>query len=128
MTNYQQTAKRVAKAAKNQIISSICDELDKVKESNSGVLKDGIISNLISQYTIGAPQLKITRHDIRNHQKKRNTPPPNNDVALEVDVVVDVLDKDDVVAAPRGNGGRPKGATEGKDFNCTVAIIAAKMR
>jgi len=30
------------------------------------------------------------------------------------------------VAAPRGNGGRPKGATKGKDFNCTVAIIAAK--
>ena len=127
MTNYQQTAKRVAKAAKNQIISSIYDELDKMKESNSGVLKYGIISNLISQYTIGAPQLKITRHDIRNHQKKRNTP-PNNDVALEVDLEVDVLDNDDVVAAPRGNGGRPKGATKGKDFNCKVAIIAAKMR
>ena len=39
----------MAKAAKNQIISSICDELDKVKESNSGILKYGIISNLISQ-------------------------------------------------------------------------------
>ena len=104
MANYQQTAKRVAKAAKNQIISSICDELDKVKESNSGVLKYGVVSNLISQYMIGAPQLKITRHDIRNHQKKRNTP-PNTDVALEVDDLTPpntdvVLDNEDVVAAP----------------------------
>ena len=101
-----------------------------MNESNGGILKYGVISNLISQYTIGAPQLKITRHDIRNHLKKRTTP-PNTDVALEVDDLTPpntdvVLDVADVVAAPRGNGGHPKGATKGKDVNCTVAIIAAK--
>ena len=44
MPNYQQTAKCVRKAAKQQMTSSICDKLDKVKESNSGVLKVIILS------------------------------------------------------------------------------------
>ena len=129
MSNYQQTAKRVAKAAKQQMISSICDELDKVKESNSGVLKYGIVSNLIQSYSSAAPHMKITRHDIRNMLEKRTNSraittitAPNTDVALEDPPIIHTI----VVSTARGNGGRPKGATKEKHVNCKVAIIAAK--
>ena len=41
--NYIQIAKRAAKAAKQQLISSICNELDNVKEANNGTIKHGVI-------------------------------------------------------------------------------------
>mmetsp|Transcript_31321 Transcript_31321/g.37267 ORF Transcript_31321/g.37267 Transcript_31321/m.37267 type:complete len:250 (-) Transcript_31321:858-1607(-) len=129
MPNYQQTAKRAAKVAKQQMISSICEELDNVKESNSGVLKYGIVSNLIHSYSSAAPNMKVTRHDVRNMLKKRSNyraittiTAPNTEVTLEDPPITNTI----VAATSRGNGGRPKGGTKYKHLNCKVALITAK--
>ena len=39
MPNYEQSAKHATKAAKQLLISSICNEIDNVKESNNGIIK-----------------------------------------------------------------------------------------
>ena len=142
--NYIQSAKRAAKSAKQQLISSICNELDNVKEANNGTIKHGVITKLIAAYSSAAPHMKISRHDIRNMIIKRSnskvlvvtpppspppvnesestaivvTPPPTTTPAINSLIVLDTC--------ARMNGGRPIGSTKEKLVNSEVSIVAAK--
>ena len=64
MLDFQQAAKRAAKAATASIVSRLCNELDKVQKSNKGVVPYAIIINLIYSSNTTSPILVITRHDI----------------------------------------------------------------
>ena len=48
MNDIQKAAKQAAKVVKATIVSHLCSELDKVKNTNNGTIPNGTIANLIA--------------------------------------------------------------------------------
>ena len=70
MTDVLRAAKRAAKAAKNSMICSLCNQLDKARKANNGSIPYGALTKLVLKAKEAAPDLQITRYDIDNYRRK----------------------------------------------------------
>ena len=131
MTDVLRAAKRAAKAAKNSMICSLCNQLDKARKANNGSIPYGALTKLVLKAKEAAPDLQITRYDIDNYRRKleaekRNVVP----AALEEEsndpeeTAAAVLDQRQM-SSFRALGGRPKGATMEARHISKDSIIAA---
>ena len=71
MLDFQQAAKRAVKAAKASILSSLCNELDKVQKLSNVTVPHGIDMNIICSANTTSPTMTITLHSIRYIIAKR---------------------------------------------------------
>ena len=132
-------AKRVTKAAKHSMISSLYNQI-KDHEKRLGMKQHGLSTRLVKAInSTVSNEMQITRHDIFNFKRKVkkeasksaaiNIQDETLDLAVAeqpstLDVVV--AEENTPVPIARSKGGRPKGATIAKKRDCDSSFIAAR--
>ena len=132
-------AKRVTKAAKHSMISSLYNQIED-HEKRLGMKQHGLSTRLVKAInSTVSNEMQITRHDIFNFKRKVkkeasksaaiNIQDETLDLAVAeqpstLDVVV--AEENTPVPIARSKGGRPKGATIAKKRDCDSSFIAAR--
>ena len=124
--------KQAAKAAKNEIVLNLCNQLSKAKQKNNGYIPYGLINKLIEGAKDVSPGISISCHDVQNMREKlerkgrivevedeggSEEEADGNEAPPEVPVPTE---------SPTHNlGGRPKGTTIENLRNTSVCMISA---
>ena len=118
--NDSYVTKQVKKAAKHAMISSLCNQIEH-HEKNLGKKQHGLIKRLLESVNETSPaDMKISRFDVFNYQKKRKAmtalvvrdeAPPDNESLVVADQNLEIATINENQLVLRAKGGRPKGAT-----------------
>ena len=125
ISTIRRDVKQEAKAAKNNIIRNLCNRLNKIKEEENGVIKHGLIYTIIQTTVEGAPQFKITSHNICYMQGKMAKERERHLLKTKCDK------QNEPKLLPSLSslcklGGKPEGATLSKTNNKLDSFVAAR--
>ena len=70
MAEVQQAARRATKAAKMSMVSSLCNQLESVRNGSNGNIPYGRMAKVLRDAKNLCPHMKISRHDIANFRRK----------------------------------------------------------
>ena len=70
MAEVQQAARRATKAAKMSMVSSLCNQLESIRNGSNGDIPYGRMAKVLRDAKNLCPHMEISRHDIANFRRK----------------------------------------------------------